>query len=106
MTVKKLKSLESMVLQILEDDASSRDDDRLLTLRVHMDYYNIDAFAPYWEVMCNDKIPSQESIGRCRRKIQETRFDLRGSKEKEQIRMEEQESYIEYARGDNDGYYV
>lgn len=99
-TKKKLDTLESKVLRILEEDKTARDDDRLLTVRVHMDYYGIDPFTPYWEVMCDRTLPSQESIGRCRRKIQETRFDLRGSDEKEAFRMAEQEVYIEYARGD------
>lgn len=99
-TKKKLQTLESKVMEILEADEAARDDDRLLTVRVHMDYYGIDPFTPYWQVMCDRSIPSQESIGRCRRKIQETRFDLRGSDAKERIRMAEQEAYIEYAGGD------
>lgn len=100
MTKKKLQTLESLVLRVLEEDTLARDDDRELTLRIHMDYYGIDPYTPYCEVMWNDRIPSQESIGRCRRKIQETRFDLRGSKAKEKIRMDEQEVYIDYARGE------
>ena len=93
----RLYKLEDMVREILEQNERARDDDRELTLRVHMDYYDISPYAPYCEVMWNDKIPSQESIGRCRRKIQETEFELRGSKRKEEIRMEEQGVYIDYA---------
>lgn len=96
-TGSKLYRLEDMVREILEQNERARDDDRELTLRVHMDYYGINPYAPYCEVMWNDKIPSQESIGRCRRKIQETDFKLRGSKAKEEIRMDEQEVYIDYA---------
>lgn len=99
-TSKKLNSLyrlEDMVREILERNERARDDDRELTLRVHMNYYGINPYAPYCEVMWNDRIPSQESIGRCRRKIQETDFALRGSKRKEAIRMDEQEAYINYA---------
>ena len=93
----RLYKLEDMVREVLEQNERARDDDRELTLRVHMDYYGINPYAPYCEVMWNDKIPSQESIGRCRRKIQETEYELRGSKRKEDIRMEEQEVYINYA---------
>lgn len=96
----KLYRLEDMVREVLEWDEKARDDDRELTLRIHINYYGINPYAPYCDVMWNDKIPSQESIGRCRRKIQETEFDLRGSKKKEKIRMKEQETYIEYALND------
>lgn len=99
-TSKKLNSLyklEDMVREILARNERARDDDRELTLRVHMNYYGINPYAPYCEVMWNEHIPSQESIGRCRRKIQEKDFTLRGSRRKESIRMEEQEAYINYA---------
>ena len=92
-----LYKLEDMVREVLEKNERARDDDRELTLRVHMTYYGINPYAPYCEVMWNEHIPSQESIGRCRRKIQETDFKLRGSKRKEAIRMDEQEAYIDYA---------
>lgn len=101
--IKKLYKLEDMVREVLENNKRARNNDRELTLRIHIDYYKVNPYAPYCEVMWNDRLPSQESIGRVRRKIQETRFDLRGSKAKEKIRMKEQETYIEYAlneRGD------
>ena len=93
----KLFRLEDMVRDILARNKRARDDDRELALNVHMEYYGINPYAPYCEVMRNENIPSQESIGRCRRKIQETEFELRGSKKKEAIRMKEQEEYIDYA---------
>lgn len=96
----KLYRLEDMVRDILERNERARDDDRELTLRVHMNFYGINPYAPYCEVMWNEKLPSQESIGRCRRKIQETDFELRGSRRKEEIRMQEQETYIDYALND------
>lgn len=100
MAENKLKTLESKVLRILEENEYARDDDRTLTLQIHSIYYGVDINTPYWQVMCDDTIPTQESIGRCRRKIQETREDLRGSKAKEIIRMAEQETYLDYARGE------
>ena len=100
MAENKLKTLESKVLRILEENEYARDDDRELTLQIHTVYYGVDINTPYWQVMCDDTIPTQESIGRCRRKIQEVREDLRGSKAKEKIRMAEQETYLDYAMGD------
>ena len=100
MAENKLKTLESKVLRILEENKYARDDDRELTLAVHATFYGVDINAPYWQVMDDKTIPTQESIGRCRRKIQEVREDLRGSKAKEKIRMAEQETYIDYAMGD------
>lgn len=100
MSKKRLMKIEEKVLSILEKDEKARDDDRRLTVMVHAAFYGIDPKSPYYLVMMDDSIPTQETIGRCRRKIQEKNFGLRGSKAKEKIRMEEQEGYIEYARGD------
>lgn len=99
----KLHKLEDIVREVLMDNERARDDDRELTLRVHMDYYGINPYSPYCEVMWNDSIPSQESIGRCRRKIQEKDESLRGSRAKEKMRMEEQKAYIDYALSDRRG---
>ena len=93
----RLYRLEDMVREILTENESARDDDRELTLNVHMKFYNINPYSCYCHVMRNADIPSQESIGRCRRKIQETDETLRGSKAKEKIRLAEQEMYIDYA---------
>lgn len=89
-----------MVRNILTDNPKARDDDRELTLVLHTRYYDINPYSCYCEVMRNENIPSQESIGRCRRKIQEKDETLRGSKAKEQIRLDKQEEFIEYALND------
>lgn len=96
----KLYKLEDMVRYELSNKPRTRDDDRYLTLQIYVDYYNINPYAPYADVMTNTKLPSQESIGRCRRKLQETEIALRGSKRKEAIRMAEQVTFIEYAISD------
>lgn len=94
----RLFKLEHMVLQELLNKPRTRDNDRELTLMIHMDYYGVNPWAPYCEVMRDKKLPSQESIGRCRRKLQEKREDLRGTKGKEKVRLEEQITFIEYAK--------
>lgn len=96
----KLKTLEQMVRAILVSNERARDDDRVLTLAIHTTFYKINPYAPYCDVMKNKSLPSQESIGRCRRKIQETDESLRGSKAKEAIRMDRQMDFIEYALSD------
>ena len=99
-TKKRLLKLEDMVRATLICSKKARDDDRELTYQIHKVYYGVNPYAPYCEVMRNKDIPSQESIGRCRRKIQEKDELLRGSKSKEKIRIEEQEAYIDYALSD------
>lgn len=96
MTKEELKTIEAKVLYELENNPSTRDSDRNLVTAVYMDFYRMTGTTPFVDVMFS-KLPNYESIGRARRKIQETREDLRGSKEVEAIRMESQEAYIEYA---------
>lgn len=95
-----LKTLEAKVRMILKDNSRARDDDRELTLQVWERFYGVNHWASVGETMRNPKLPSQESIGRARRKIQETEFELRGSKQKEKIRMDAQLTFIEYALSD------
>ena len=104
-TKERLIKREDKVKAILEYYPEARDDDRFLTLIYHNVFCNVDYQTPYITVMLDKELPSQESIGRCRRKLQEKNESLRGSKAKEQIRMAEQEGYIEYATegGANDG---
>ena len=95
--MRSLLTLEAMIIPVLEKKPETRDSDKELALTIWNTYYGINPWAPLCEVMRNECIPSIESIGRCRRKIQEKDETLRGSKRKEQIRMKEQERYIEYA---------
>lgn len=95
--MRSLLTLEAMVRPVLERKPITRDNDKELALAIWNTYYGINPWSPVCEVMRNECIPSIESIGRCRRKIQETDETLRGSRRKEKIRMEEQEKYIEYA---------
>ena len=94
----KLNTLEDMVREVLKKDPKARDDDRILTLDVWVNIFKINPWSPVAEVMRNKDLPSQESIGRVRRKVQQHDESLRGSKQKEKIRLEAQEDYLEYAR--------
>ena len=95
--MRKLKTLEEKVWIILTEFPKTRDDDRELTLAIWERFYGVSPWSPVHDVMRNKKLPSQESIGRCRRKIQEIDESLRGTRAKEQVRMSEQKKYIEYA---------
>ena len=94
----RLDTLEDMVREVLKHDPKARDDDRILTLDVWVNVFKVNPWSPISEVMRNKDLPSQESLGRVRRKVQQHDESLRGSQKKEQIRMDAQVDYIEYAR--------
>lgn len=94
----RLKTLENVVFQILSEYPIARKDDRFLVTAVYSRYTCVDA--PFSKVMEDYTLPPFESITRCRRKIQETNEKLRADYDTEQLRLELQEEYIEYARGE------
>lgn len=96
MTKEELKTIEEKVLWELENNPSTRNSDRMLTVAVYMDFYNMTGTTPYIDVMLS-RVPSYESIGRARRKIQECREDLRATDKIEKERIANQEVYMEYA---------
>ena len=96
MTKEELKTIEGKVLYELENNPSTRDSDRNLVTAVYMDFYRMTEVTPFVDVMFS-RLPNYESIGRARRKIQETREDLRGSRKAVTARMNSQQEYIEYA---------
>lgn len=96
MTKEELKTIEAKVLYELENHPMTRNSDKHLVTMVYMDFYNMTNDTPFVDVMLS-KLPNYESIGRARRKIQETREDLRGDHNVEAERLSNQEAYIEYA---------
>lgn len=92
----RLDTLEEMVRAVLKADPKTRDDDRELTYQVYTQIFGKNPWSPICEVMRDKDLPSQESIGRVRRKIQEKDESLRGSKKKEKIRMDAQLDYLNY----------
>lgn len=97
----RLDTLEEMVRAVLKDDPKTRDDDRELTYQVYTQIFGKNPWSPICEVMRDKNLPSQESLGRVRRKIQEKDESLRGSKRKEKIRIDAQLDFIEYANESN-----
>ena len=98
----KLDTLEEQVRAVLIKDPKARDDDRILALDVWCNVYKINPWSPVAEVMRNKNLPSQESLGRVRRKVQQHDESLRGSKYKEKIRMDAQADFMDYANGVSD----
>lgn len=95
-----LWTLEQMISSVMKVNPETRDSDKELSLKIWNVYYGINPWAPVCEVLRNDTIPSMESIGRVRRKVQEKDEALRGTRYKEKIRMSAQEDYLEYSLSD------
>ena len=96
----KLDTLEAMVREALKTNLKARDDDRELTLHVWIHHFDVNPWSPVNKIMRDPHLPSQESLGRIRRKLQQQDESLRGSKRKEQVRLDAQADFIEYALSD------
>lgn len=94
----RLMKLSKQVEKILEDYPLARSDDRYLITTVYIRCYGVRPNAAFKEVMKDYTLPPFESIRRARQKIQEHREDLRAESDVEQIRMDLQKEYLEYAR--------
>ena len=95
---KYLMKLEDMIRPILMVNEAARSSDKELSLLVWNIYFGVCPWTPLNEVLRNDKIPSIESIGRIRRKLQEKDEALRPVDDT--IRIEAQKDFIEYALSD------
>lgn len=93
-----LKTIQQKVEEILRQYPGTRSDDRELIQVYYGKYHNIDYYTPFGAVIKNKKLPSFESIRRCRQKVQELNEDLRGDKYTEQRRLDAQVDYIEYSQ--------
>ena len=93
-----LKRLEDKVRVVLSVHPEARDDDRLLALRIWSDFYGIGSWTPISEVLANDNIPSLESIGRVRRKVQELEPELRGTKRAQKRRKDYEQTVRDYVK--------
>jgi hypothetical protein len=91
----RLKNMQDKVEYVLRMHPVTRDDDRLLICAVYSHFYGVDLCQSFGSVLIDNKLPSFETIGRCRRKAQEEHEELRGKRDKE--RIERQKDFIEYA---------
>lgn len=96
--MERLKKMEDKVEYLLRKYPKTRDNDRLLIGAVYAHFYGVPVGSTSFKaVLLNDKLPSFETIGRCRRKLQAENEDLRGEKAKEKERLEAQKDFIAYA---------
>ncbi len=95
-----LLSTEKLVLQVLEEQPKTREDDYLLmlfvTAKINIDLLN-QSFSDVMLGRHNNGLPNWETVTRCRRKIQEKNPHLRNEKKAIYRKIEEQK-YIEYSR--------
>ena len=93
------KPLKLYVGEVLEDSAQSRDNDHILVFmvleRLGYGYFADGKFIIYLSSI--DKMPSFESITRCRRHFQNDNGEYLGSEKVEEIRKKYQEKYREEA---------
>ena len=103
--MKDLKTIKALVKLILEQDPKARNSDSYLYLRV-IHYvaklHNIDlsklSVISFLMTMSQSPFPTIESVGRTRRKIQEKCPELAASAEVQQLRAENEEVFLEFAR--------
>lgn len=97
----KLKRVEPVVKEVLEQNEESRSDDFLLITEV---YYKLKPECiemPFSVVMLGHKylnLPYFESIRRTRQKLQAKYKELRPSEKVQEARTNKQSEYIEYSR--------
>ena len=98
MNRKELKDLKTMVLETLEEDQEARNSDNYLYLQVAK-RVNYDAISqPFFTVVMNMSkygLPSFETIGRLRRKVQEEHPDLMSAEQIEMFRTDNEEVFRE-----------
>lgn len=95
-----LQTLEKVVMDVLEHNIESRDNDSVLISLVNIAINPSIQYLPYYMVMQNSEryqLPSNESITRCRRKLFEKYPNLQGEKAR-RMRMKEEVKFEDYSR--------
>lgn len=99
--MKRLKTIEGRVKDILLHNEKARDDDMTLYVCVCRSCVPDIATLPFETVMLNYKsfgVPNLESVGRARRKLQEKHPELIGSARVQKLRAEQEKVYRQYAK--------
>jgi len=98
---KELQTITAIVKDILEHDPDARNSDEYLYLKVCAKFSGKCMNLPFWKVFLNRKaygLPSYETVGRARRKLQETHPEFAGNSTVEAHRMLNEEVFKDYAR--------
>ena len=96
-----LKTIEGRVRAILEKNEEARNDDMTLYLKVCNACLKGAGAMPFAEVMTQYKclgLPSFESVGRTRRKLQAKYPELAGNARVRRLRAEGEKAYRKYAK--------
>lgn len=103
--MKRMKELSNRVKAILEANTNARNSDNILYLHILRSYgadkgLDIDKMSvPMLFLHCKDMgLPSLESVGRARRKMQEMYPHLRGDENVQIGREMQEETYRQYAK--------
>lgn len=101
MAKEKLNTMAVIVEEILRNKVKARDDDNVL-YAYFLNSLGISVrYTSFWEItrrVVKGDLPSIESVGRVRRKIQELNPELVGTAEKKKIRYKAIDDYKEFAR--------
>lgn len=100
MEKKKLKTISAEVKELLQKYPRARDDDMLL----YSYYMNLKGYS--WNITVSElyylqkegNLPTFESIGRARRKVQELNPDLAPSKKAKELKDINEEEYEEFSK--------
>lgn len=92
-TREEFEKVTEIVRKLLLEDDRCKSDDKWLTFRAMQHYTKI--FIPFEDFK---KIPSFETISRCRRKIQETTPELRASEKIKSLRLQREREVKEIVR--------
>ena len=98
---KELQTITAIVKDILVNDPQSRNSDEYLYLKVCAKVSGMCMNLPFWKVFLNRKeygLPPFETVGRARRKLQETHPEFAGNSTVEAHRMLNEEVFRDYAR--------
>lgn len=99
--MRNLKTIEGKVKAILEKDEEARNDDMTLYLKVCNTCLKGTGAMPFAEVMLQYRylgLPSFESVGRTRRKLQAQFPELMGSVRVQKLRAAQEKAYRKYAK--------
>ena len=96
-----LKTIEGKVRAVLQENEDARNDDMVLYLALCNLYLKDAGAMPLAQILLNHKelgLPSFESVGRTRRKLQEKYPELLGSVRMQKIRAKGEKAYSRYAK--------
>ena len=103
--MKRLKELSNRVKRVLQENEKARNSDNILYLYVLRSYgeekgLDIDNMSvPMLLLHCKDLgLPSLESMGRARRKVQELYPELKANNDVQAMKEEREETYKKFAK--------